>query len=143
MTPSEGMESVSLLPYTNEEMGLGGVRPDGWTESAPGVFSRGESGLDVVLLITQAAPGRASDMLAKFTRQLDLDAPPPPAGEREANDLIWELYAVEVKGLSVDIALAESEELVLVVLLQATPEERETLHELAFLSAVDALKPAE
>ena len=141
--PSGEMEAVALVPYANEEMGINGVRPDGWAESAPGVFSRGGSGLDVVLLIAQAAAGRASDMLAKFTRQLGLDAPPSPVGEREANGLSWELYAVEVRGLSVDIALAEGGELVLVVLLQAKPEERISLYEQAFLPAVDALKPAE
>ncbi len=143
VVPSEEIEAVALVPYTNQEMGIGGVRPDGWTESAPGAFSRGGSGLDVVLLVTQAAPGRASDMLTKLARQLDLDAPPSPVGEREANGLSWELYAVEVQGLSVDIALAESGELALIVLLQSTPDERESLYEQGFLPAVDALKPTE
>ena len=143
VAPSEGMEAVSLVSYANEEMGISGVRPDGWTESAPGVYSRGGSGLDVVVLIAQAAPGRAADMLEKFTRQLGLDAPPSPVSERGANDLSWELHEIEVQGLSVDIALAESEDLVLVVLLQAKPEERQSLYEQAFLPAVDALKPVE
>lgn len=143
VVPAEVMETVTLAPYTNQEMGISGLKPDGWTESAPGVFSRGESGLDSVVLIAQAVPGRAADRLAKLTRQLNLGALPSPVGEREANDLGWDLYAVEVQGLFVDIALAESGELSLVVLLQGTPEEHPSLYEQAFLPAVDALKPIE
>ena len=141
--PSEETETIELVPYTNEEMGISGVRPDGWTESASGVFSRGGSGLDVALLIAQAMPGRAQDMLAKLAGQLGLDAPPPSIGERGANAPSWELYAVEVQGLSVDIALSESGELTLIVLLQCTPEERDNLYQQVFLPVVDALRPIE
>jgi hypothetical protein len=76
-----------------------------------------------------------------LTGQLGLDEMPPSVGEREANNLTWTLYAVKVQGISVDIAVSESDQSVLLVLLQSAPEERDTLYEQLFLPAVDALTP--
>ena len=141
--PSGEVEAIELEPFTSEAMGITGLKPVGWTEASPGVFARGSSGLDVATLIEQAAPGSTQDWLEVLAAQLGLDDLPESTGEREANGLTWTLYTVEVQGLSVDIALAESDGLVLIILLQSSMDERDALYEAAFLPAIDALVPIE
>ena len=139
--PADSASIIELELFTDEGMNISGVAPVGWTEAAPGVYSRASSGLDAAALIEQAAPGSVQDLLARLTGQLGLDEMPPSVGEREANNLTWTLYAVTVQGVSVDIAVSQGEELALIVLLQGAPEERDILYEQLFLPAVDALAP--
>jgi hypothetical protein len=75
--------------------------------------------------------------------QLGLDEAPSSTGEREANGLTWTLYELHVQTVSVDIALAESDGLVLIVLLQSAQDERDGLYEAVYLPAIDALVPIE
>jgi pimeloyl-ACP methyl ester carboxylesterase len=141
--PSGEVEAIELEPFTSEAMGITGLKPVGWTEANPGVLARGSSGLDVATLIEQAAPGSADDWLEVLAAQLGLDDLPESTGGREANGLTWTLYTVEVQSLSVDIALAESDGLVLIILLQSSIGERDGLYEAAFLPAIDNLVPIE
>jgi len=141
VVPSGEVQAIELEPFTNEAMGIRGVVPTGWTEAAPGVYARASSGLDVTTVIEQAAPGTAAALLAALKGQLGLGEAPESVGEREANDLTWMLYAVEVQGIAVDIALAESDGLVLIVLLQSAMDQHSALYEAVFLPAIDALVP--
>jgi pimeloyl-ACP methyl ester carboxylesterase len=141
VVPSDEVQAVQLEPFTNEAMGIRGVVPAAWTEAAPGVFARASSGLDVATVIEQAAPGSAEDLLTLLASQLGLSEVPSSVGEREANGLTWTLFAVEVQGISVDIALAESDALALIVLLQSAMDEREALYQAVYLPAIDALVP--
>jgi hypothetical protein len=143
VVPSGEAVAVELEPFTNQAMGITGLKPAGWSEAGPGVFTRGSSGLDVATLIEQAAPGSTGDWLGVLTAQLGLDEQPESTGEREANDRTWTLYAVEVQGLSVDIALAESDGLVFIILLQSAQDERDGLYEAVYLPVIDALVPIE
>jgi hypothetical protein len=143
VVPTEVMEAVEFEPFTNEQMGISGIAPVGWTEAVLGVFARGNSALDVTSLIQQAAPVSAETLLDVLTRQLGLDEAPESVGERVAGSLTWALYATEVQGVSVDFALAESDDLALIVLLQSAADEHDTLYETVFLPVVDALVPTE
>ncbi len=139
--PAEGAEAIVLEPFTNTQMGIQGVVPAGWTETSLGVYARRSSGLDAAVIIAQAAPMSADSLLGLLVGQLGLKAPPASVGERQANGLTWTLYAVEVQGLSIDFALAESGKLGLIVLLQSTAEEHDALYQAVFLPVIDALKP--
>ena len=139
VVPSGEVEAVELEPFTSEAMGITGLKPAGWTEAGPGVFARGSSGLDVATLIEQSAHGSADNLLATLSSQLGLDELPASIGEREANGVTWTLYTAEVQGISVDIALAESDGLVFIVLLQSSMDERDALYEAVYLPAIDAL----
>ena len=141
--PTEEVAAVELEPFSNDQLGISGVAPAGWTEAGPGVFVRASSATDVVSLVQQAAPVSAADMLARITAQLGLAEAPESVGEREANDLAWTFYATEVQGVSVDIALAESDELTLLVVLNTAANERDALYGAIFLPVVDALAPIE
>lgn len=135
--PSE----ITLIPYTNQEMKVQGVAPEGWEQVSSGVFSRQHSSLDVALVLAQSAPLSAEALLKQISGQVGLSAPPEPAGERRANGLTWTLYAFNARGVQVDMALAEKDGVALLVLLQSTADERENLYQKVFLPMVDALKP--
>jgi hypothetical protein len=139
-TPAQA-GTAELLPFTNEDMGISGLAPAGWTETEIGIYSRDASGLDVTTLLAQAAPVSADELLVSLIDQLGLEDAPQSVGEREANDLSWTLYAATVQGLPADMALAESEGLGLVVLLISQPAERDALHKAVFLPVVDTLVP--
>jgi pimeloyl-ACP methyl ester carboxylesterase len=141
--PSDEAVAVEMEPFANEAMGITGLAPAGWTEAGLGVYTRASSALDVATLIEQAAPGTADQLLTGLVGQLGLSEAPASTGEREANDLTWMLYELQVQTVSVDIALAESDGLVLIVLLQSAQDERDGLYEAVYLPAIDALVPVE
>jgi hypothetical protein len=124
-------------------MRITGLKPTGWSEAGPGVFSRGSSGLDIVSVIQQSADGSAEHLLATLASQLRLDEIPEGVDQREANGLTWELYSVEVQNIAVDFALTEGGGLALIVLLQSPPDERDTLYAQVYLPAIDNLVPVE
>ncbi|NLX09549.1 MAG: beta-lactamase family protein [Chloroflexi bacterium] len=140
-------DEITLVPFTNETFGLQGMIPEGWNEAAPGVYARGAGMTDLASLIIQAAPGMTADALAgMLLPQLGIDALPESAGTLETDAYNWTLYEIEVEqaGLSitVDLALAENEAGVTLVLLQTLADEHEALHEAVFIPAVEAVAPA-
>jgi pimeloyl-ACP methyl ester carboxylesterase len=141
--PAGQVGPIQMEPFTNATMGIQGVLPAGWDEISLGAYARQDSSLDVALVVAQAAPMSAQSLLALLTGQLGLERDPDSVGEREANDIAWTLYAVEVQGLSLDIAVAEEGGLALLVMLQSDPEERDALYEAVFLPVVDGLTPTE
>jgi pimeloyl-ACP methyl ester carboxylesterase len=134
---------IELEPFTNEELGISGVVPAGWTEAAPGIFARASSAVDMAVLLLDVVPMSAEDFLDIVTEQYGLEERPESTGAREANDLNWSLYTFEVQGVSRDLALAESEGLTLIVILRSAPNERDVLYEAVFLPAVEAMAPLE
>jgi hypothetical protein len=136
-----GAETIELKTYRKEEMGIGGVVPVGWTESVAGVFSRASSVLDAAAVLAQAAPVSAEELLIQLVDKLELDAVPRAVGQRQGDGFTWTLYAVSAEGLEIDMALAESSGLALLVMLQSEPGERDALYDAAFLPMVDALAP--
>jgi hypothetical protein len=133
---------VEMEAFTHEGMGIEGVKPVGWRETQnPGVFSRQNSSLDVALILMQASPTTTDNLLAEFSRQFGLQTPPVSNGERDANRLTWELYSIEVRGLPVEMALAQADDLAIVVLLQTASDEHDALFEFVFLPVIDSVKP--
>ncbi len=143
VVPGAAAAPVELEPFTSDQFGIQGVIPTNWEEISPGVFARQSSGLDVTLVIAQAAPVSAGDLLDLLTGQLNLGGTPESVGQREANGLTWSLYAVEVQGIPVDMAIAEADGLALLVMLQSAADEHDALYEAVFLPGIDALVPAE
>lgn len=144
---ARAQEAVTLTPFTNATFGITGVAPDGWAEAAPGVFQRRASAADLTSLIQQAAPGMtAAQLLAALLPQLGLQEAPERVGVYESAAFTWDLYRVEVDApgvgaVVVDLALAEIDAAVYLVLLQAGPDEHDALHEAVFMPAVEALAP--
>ncbi len=141
VVPGAGPEAIELVPFTSQQFGIQGVVPAGWEEINPGVYARQSSALDVALVIVQAAPVPADQLLQLLTGQLGLSEAPEPVGQREANGLTWTLYAIEVQGIPVDIGLADSDGLALLVLLQSAADEHDALYDAVFLPVIDAVVP--
>lgn len=136
---------ITLTPFTDDAFGFSGVAPDGWTQLAPGVLARNQSATDVARLLQQTAPVSAETIASSLTTQLGLQAPPESVGTQQTAALTWTLYKVDVNAgtttIAVDFAVAQGEGKAYLVLLQASPEEYESLHALVFLPALDALTP--
>lgn len=141
--PEEQSTGIALEPFTSDTFGITGVVPAGWREAAPGVYQRGASALDPVVVIQQAAPDTGAEaLLTTLQSQLRLESIPDSTGMREANGLIWTLYEFEVQGVAIDLALAEQDSTSYLVLMQYPPDEREEFYASVFLPVVDALMPA-
>jgi pimeloyl-ACP methyl ester carboxylesterase len=132
---------VELEPYTNEELGISGVAPAGWTELRRGVIARGSSGVDQTVLIYDVAPISSDEFFGLVVQQFGLAEAPESTGELESNGLTWAVYEAEVQGYPIDFALAEQGELALVILLLSDAGDHEVLREGVFLPAVEALVP--
>jgi len=133
---------ITLVPFTNEIFGISGVVPEGWEELSLGMYAR--SALGLVVILQQAVPGIGADeLLQSLTTNFDLDEVPESVGSRQANDLNWSLYEFELQGLSIDLAIAESDGNSYFILLQSTASERDFYYTEVYLPALDALTPIE
>ena len=137
--------AVTLLPYTSEAFALEAVVPEGWTDLGPGIVARQRDDTDPTLVALQSAPVSAEVMLDSLLPQLALNEPPQSAGTYDTPALSWTLYEVEVPiaGVTVDLALAEEDGVTYLALLQAPPDEFDTLHAGVFLPILDAFAPYE
>jgi len=132
--------------FTNTDLGIRGVAPDGWVEAQPGIWLRRASEADPTHLVQQRVGGLSrDDVMALVVSEEGLDEHPRHAGTIEGPNLAWEWYrgqALEPFPRAVDLALSQRGNWVYIVLLMATPGEIEDLHRAAFLPAVQALAPA-
>lgn len=129
---------VEMVPFSSEELGVSGLRPEGWSEVAPGVFQ--ESPL--VSLMVQQVPGASTDQLMQqLTIQLGMDTPPEPVGQQQSGGLSWDLFELEDLGQRVDLAVAEHEGGLWLVQLVSTPERHDVHSAQVFAPAVDAFDP--
>jgi len=135
------MAGVVLEPFADEGRGFSGLVPAGWQERAPANLVRGSSTTDPAYFVMEAQPGTAAELFAILAGQLGLDPELEPTSSAELGSLTWDLYAIEVQGLPVDLALAEDGEKAYFVFLISPPDEHETLYEQLFLPAVEALAP--
>jgi CubicO group peptidase (beta-lactamase class C family) len=139
-------EELVLVPFTAG--GFSGVVPQGWVETGPGEFARDASGGDHTVLVQQSAPGATIDQAkAQLLSVLEQDEFPEQVGSVATGHFSWELYTTQrdepdAGRMMVDLALAQADDWVHVVALQATPEEYAALHQAVFLPALDAFAPA-
>jgi len=131
--------------FTNRDIGVSGVVPDGWVQAEPGVWVRRASETDPTHLIQQRVGGFTLDEVMELAMSAEsLDELPGHAGAIESPSLIWDWYRGEASGPDpkvVDLALSRHENWVYIVVLGTTPGEIHDLHEAVFLPAVKALAP--
>jgi hypothetical protein len=142
-TESTSQAEIKLVPFAHAAMGIRGLVPAGWTEAGPGTYARASSASDITVLLMQAAPVSAQELLETLSGQLGLSAPPESTGEREANGLVWTLYEVVLGEVVRDIALAEEDGRAFIVILRSATSARGPLYASVYLPAVDALVAAE
>ncbi|WP_147332012.1 alpha/beta fold hydrolase [Geodermatophilus marinus] len=130
---------VAMTPFESEELGLAGMRPEGWTEVLPGAHQ--ESAL--VSLVQRVVPGAtAEQLLQQLAAQLGTGQPPQPVEQLQTGALSWDLYRLDDLGQRVELALADSPQGLVLVQLTTTPERADVHREQVFLPAVEALTPA-
>ncbi|MGY1844655.1 alpha/beta hydrolase [Modestobacter sp. SYSU DS0875] len=133
----EGVQ-VEMTDWESEELGLAGVRPDGWSEVLPGAFQQSP----LVSLVQQVVPGATADqVLQQLAAQLGTGEPVEPVDQLETASVTWDLYRVDDLGQRVDLALAETPAGLAVVQLTASPKRSDVYREQVFLPAVEAFDP--
>ena len=132
--------------FTNPDTGIRGVVPDGWVEAEPGVWLRRASETDPTHLIQQRVGGLSCDGVITLAMSAESIAERPGhAGVIESLDLTWDWYRGKASApvpKVIDLALAQRENWIYVVVLGTTPGEIHALHEAVFLSAIQELAPA-
>jgi hypothetical protein len=97
--------------FTNQEIGISGVVPDGWVEAQPGIWLRQASETDPTHLVQQRVAGLSVDEIVELAvSQEGLDAVPGHAGEMERPNAVWDWYrgqASEPVPRVVDLALSQ------------------------------------
>lgn len=138
---------ITLVPFTNETLGVEGVIPEGWSETAPGVYARGKEFGDLASVIIHPESGMTAEALTGLLLgQLGIDALPASSGTLETASYSWTLYKISVElsgmNITVDLALAEDKTGVTLVLLQTLDNDYPALHESVFIPVVQALAPS-
>ncbi|MGY2084226.1 alpha/beta hydrolase [Blastococcus sp. SYSU DS0539] len=129
---------VEMTSFESEELGLTGLRPEGWTEVIPGVWQ--ESVL--ASLVQRVVPGATAEQLLQTVGvQMGLAEPPQPVGELSTDSFTWQLYRLDDLGQSVDLALADGPDGLLLVQLTTSPARNDVHRQEVFLPAVEALAP--
>jgi pimeloyl-ACP methyl ester carboxylesterase len=137
-------EELTVVPFTNEDLGFSSVVPEGWDES-------NQSAIGVTVLVYSRGADTALTFLVlglpadTFAQSLALQAggelPEPQIVETD--NATWEVYQLEFMGQSTSVALAEIDGLTYIVQLIASANEIEDLTEQALIPAIEALEPLE
>lgn len=142
-------ENIALVSYTDREFGLSGVVPAGWFEALPGIYLAGTPRERPGTSFIQRVEGGATveQALAGWQELLGLARAPQPAGTRETASFVWDLYSYQKEDPDLgtrkgDMALAQTEDGVYLVVLVTASGEHKVLHDAVFVPAVDALTPA-
>jgi len=114
--------------------------PVGWNEVQPGIFARSSPTVDMAVIQIASAPDSSlEEVLQSISGGYGLDSTPEINAERDANDLTWQLYTFEVQDVPRDLALAESNGFVMILVMRSAVEEQASLYESVFLPIVDSL----
>ncbi|MCZ2825727.1 MULTISPECIES: alpha/beta hydrolase [unclassified Modestobacter] len=133
----EGVE-VEMTAWESEELGIAGLRPEGWSEVLPGAFQQSP----LVSLVQQVVPGATADqVLQQVAAQLGTGEPLEPVDQRETGSATWDLYRLDDLGQRIDLALAETPAGLAVVQLATSPARSDVYREQVFDPAVAAFDP--
>lgn len=138
--PAADPATITLEPFTSDQLGISGLAPAGWVEVKPGQFRRMPDS-DPTLLLQAALPGATGESVAAGWHL------PERSGSVETANRTWELYScdLEVPGagtLALAVALAEFDGGVYFVALATAADEQETLHAAIMEPVLQALGPA-
>jgi CubicO group peptidase (beta-lactamase class C family) len=144
---------TALVPYISKDFGMSGVVPDGWIDAMPGDFpglylaSLPEHRPGTILIQRLEAGFSLHQATTAWLPRLGLEELPERLNTRETVSLTWDLHTFETVDSQLgprkgEIALAETDDGVYLVVLATTPEEYPALRDEVFLPAVDALSPA-
>ncbi|MCZ2803560.1 alpha/beta hydrolase [Modestobacter sp. VKM Ac-2983] len=129
---------VEMTAWESEELGVAGLRPEGWSEVLPGAFQQSP----LVSLVQQVVPGATADqVLQQVAGQLGTGQPLEPVDQRETGAATWDVYRLDDLGQRVDLALADTPAGLAVVQLAASPARSDVYRDQVFDPAVEAFDP--
>jgi pimeloyl-ACP methyl ester carboxylesterase len=135
-------ESVDWMPFVNGADGIKGAAPEGWIEDSPGNYYW-SAPIGRIGLMQRAGPyGSDAEVISELARVFGAETV-ETRGTREANGLVWALYAFNVNGRAFDIAIATRGAMAYIVALANDVGAYEVYRDVVFLPAVDALTPIE
>jgi hypothetical protein len=141
---SEAERGVPLRTFTLEIGDLSGAAPADWTELQAGAYLRNEDEADQSYILHVSAEGVAvAELIEPFVAAYELESLPESRESYEASLLTWTIYSFDYSPtdmdllLRVDMAVAEDESRVYVVLLQTFPQDNELLRSQIFFPALD------
>jgi pimeloyl-ACP methyl ester carboxylesterase len=127
-------------------LNLDAALPENWKEVTAGAYSPNGKMMDQTMIMVQAAPVKADQLLNLFQGQLKssgFDVKFEPIATRAANGIAWTIYSGEALIAAVDMALGEKDGMTYLILMQAPLSDRAVLREAVLYPAIDALKPAQ
>lgn len=138
-------EPITLVPYTDAEMGFTSVVPDGWEDSGDGVHMRGQSSLDETALLQLSGQGANSKTVGQaILTSLGLGTLPQPTTSHKSAALSWQVYRMNVtlqgQSYAVALGLADANGRAFIVLLLTTPDDAESLYTSVFIPVLDAMR---
>jgi pimeloyl-ACP methyl ester carboxylesterase len=123
---------ITLIPFSYDFAGFGGVRPAEWLELFPGFWMRS---LDDSVSLTQGV-GYGSIDLDSYFSYFEVSQEEALIAQRQANGITWDIYSFQYLGQIIDLAVGEDG--LSLIQLTAPPAERDYLYEDVFLPAVNA-----
>ena len=135
------VRTVTLVPFDEPLFGYRGLRPDGWTELAPGLASRTELG--IVTQVQQVIPGLSPlELRGLLTDPFgeDLGFFGSPVDTIDANGLSWEVYEAAAGGRLLQFAFAANDQATAMVMLTGIPGQREDLRQYLLLPTIRAFE---
>lgn len=142
---ARAQDAITLEPFESPDGVFTSVVPVGWESLGNGLF-RPEGNGDIVLA-QQTAPVFADDVLASLLPQLLLTEAPESTGTHQGAALEWTLYQVDVQlggeTIAVDLALANTDGLTYIVVVQGPEAEAAMLRDQVFLPVLDAMTPVQ
>ncbi len=126
---------VELEPF--EGPGYSGLRPEGWAELQPGVYTHA-----LFTSVTQLVqPGANTDMLLQvLANLLGWDEVPEVSQTVSTDTADWEIYQYEAFGRAGDLALADVNGSLLMIELNSTTARQEVYREQVLLPAIEAFE---
>jgi pimeloyl-ACP methyl ester carboxylesterase len=133
---------LNLIPFQDEVQGVTGVYPEGWLEAAPGIYAR--DGLSNVSYAYFSFPNVGLDLVQEsLLSQLggDEEVTLTPLDPVQIGETAWQISEVRFMGQGLYLALGEKGDNILIVLIQAPPDELGLWYEALLLPVLEAIRP--
>lgn len=143
--PGQAIAAPSLVPFTDNlgTIDVSGLRPNGWTEQAPGAYARLQSAIDQTALVQLVGPIRPSLLVPALAEQIGLAAAPEQTTTQISELGEWQLWHGQAVGFVIDIAVIDLRPRTAVILLVSSVTERDQLFDEVLLPAIEAFRVAQ
>lgn len=144
-TEEAHIEPIQFDMFTLTSPAISGIYPADWNEVQVGAYVR-DDGLNTTYVLNLAKTDSSlEELIAPILPSLGLDALPEASETYKSETFQWTVYKIEYtptqlegETLLVDLATAEDEKGVYLILLQSNQNDYEKLHKQVFLPILDA-----